>query len=447
MAMLAGPLLDPSTQEGAHCDHRRDLRVVALAVLIFMTDGFDLQVVAFVGTSILRSFGQPLVSLGPLLTWGVVGILIGAVILGAASDRIGRRMPLTFSLLLFALGTLATSFVKNFDQIAPLRLLTGIGLGGAMPSLYALCAENARPNWRALTITLAACGNPLGAALGGLICAEVVPDHGWRVVFKIAGLFSVALVPLVWWLVSYVRPVTIGSFSSSGHNVSQWLRELLRRGLCHLRLLFSGERRLGTPLIWLTCFSAVLTAYFLVSWTPALAERAGLSPRLAILAGVLLNVGAILGGALLSRLIDKRGVYRVLGYAFVIATGCIALIGWSWHVPALFLGNVLLVGIMAFGCAACVGTFSTLFYPDEIRGTGVGFAMAFAQLGGVVGPFIGGLLVGAGLATATLFLIVAGNTLLPSLAIYGLSLLAETRARIVPTSDNSPESVASSCDL
>jgi len=391
---------------------RGDLRIVALALVIFMTDGFDLQVVAFVGTSMLRTFGQPLTALGPLLTWGVLGILIGAVILGALSDRIGRIGPLIFSLVLFALGTLATSLVTDFHQIAPLRLVTGIGLGGAMPSLYALSAENARPQWRALTITLAACGNPLGAALGGLLCAQVVPSHGWRIVFEVAGVFSLLLVPGVWGLVPRVRPAA---------SAPRDPQERMSHGFRGLSALFQGERRVGTPLVWFTCFSAVLTAYFLVSWTPALAERAGLSPQMAILAGVLLNVGAILGGLLLSRLIDQRGVYRVLGNAFVIAAGSIALIGWTWHVPTLFLGNILLVGMLGFGCAACVGTFAALFYPEAIRGTGVGFAMAMAQVGGVVGPYLGGVLVGAGLSTAVLFLIVAGNSLLPALAIYGLA--------------------------
>lgn len=396
---------------------RGDLKIVALSVLIFMTDGFDIQVIAFVGTSILKTFNQPLSALGPLLTWGVMGILVGAVILGALGDRIGRRIPLILSLTVFSVGTFATCAVKQFDQLAGLRLLTGIGLGGAMPSLYALCAESAPAKWRALTVTLAACGNPLGAAIGGLICAEVVPSNGWRVVFEIAGLFSLALIPLVWsWIPRSVFSKLHGDATTE--RVGPRSKRLL---LQYLAALFRAQRLLGTPLVWLTCFSAVLTAYFLVSWTPALAERAGLSAKESILAGALLNVGAIFGGALLSRLIDKRGPYRVLGVGFAMGGLLIIGIGWSWHVPLLFLANVLLVGTVAFGSTACIGTFATLFYPEEIRGIGVGFAMAFAQIGGVAGPFLGGILVGENASTEMLFLAVAGNTLLASLAVYALA--------------------------
>ena len=64
-----------------------------------------------------------------------------------------------------------------------------------------------------------------------------------------------------------------------------------------------------------------------------------------------------------------------------------------------------MAGVLALGYALCLGTFATLFYPTELRGIGVGSAMAFAQSGAVVGPYVGGLPVAVGLSTLAVFLL------------------------------------------
>jgi AAHS family 4-hydroxybenzoate transporter-like MFS transporter len=397
--------------------HSGSPAIIALAALIFMVDGFDTQAIAFVAVYLTRDFDLPLATLGPLFAWGMFGSLAGAVLLGAAADRVGLRTSLTLSLVLFAAGTLATGAAQDFDQLAAIRFATGIGLGGALPGLYVLCARHAPTGARAFAVTVASCGVPFGAVIGSLLCAKFVPDLGWRVAFQIGGVLPIALLPFIWWLVPAGRaaspPIAAGPDRAT-------LRSRIRALLAYLSLLFAGSGRIGTPFVWLLCLSAALTAYFLINWTPALADRAGVSPRLAIMSGALLNAGGIVGAICCSRLIDRFGPHRALGAGFVLASVLIPCFAWTTAHTTLFLIAMMLIGATAIGCTMCVGTFVTLHYPPEVRGMGVGIALAFARIGAITGPLVGGVLVGAGLADSAMFGIVAANTLLPAAAVLGL---------------------------
>jgi AAHS family 4-hydroxybenzoate transporter-like MFS transporter len=405
-----------------------DWRIVALAGIVFLFDGFDTQVIAFVGPTLTRDFGLSLAALGPLLTLGMVGGLIGALGLGALSDRVGRRLALTFCVLLFSAGTFATAFVQDFGHFAFLRLVTGIGLGGALPTLYAVSALYAPAGKRALVVTLASCGNPLGGAIGGLLCAMIVPGNGWRIVFEVGGVLPLLVLPFIWRMIRPRSPAIL-QLPEAAEGAS---KEGTSVG--YLAALFAGSRRFGTPLLWMICVPATLTAYFLVNWTPALADRAGLTVQMAMIAGVAVNLGGIIGGLLMSGLMDRFGPFRVMGSGFMVSAIAIGAIGWTSAFAVPLLLNMLVVGIAAIGCSMCVGTLATLFYPDSVRGIGVGFAMLFARTGAILGPLVGGIMVGAGFSTTGLFLVVAAASLLAFVAVAGLAFVSHRYASRHPAS-------------
>src|SRR5437868_3786331 len=81
--------------------------------------------------------------------------------------------------------------------LAVMRLLTGLGLGGAMPNTIALTAEFSPASKRASAVTINFVTFSVGAAVGGLITAQLMPSHGWASVFWVCGGMAVALVPLL----------------------------------------------------------------------------------------------------------------------------------------------------------------------------------------------------------------------------------------------------------
>src|SRR3977135_2705613 len=166
------------------------------AAFLFL-DGFDTQAIGYVAPSLAKEWGLSKAALGPVFSAGLFGLMIGALVFGPLADRIGRRKIIIFSTLAFGLGTFATAFVSDVNTLLAIRFLTGLGLGGAMPNAVAMTSEFSPHRRRATMVMIMFCGFSVGAALGGLLAAAMIPQFGWRSVFVVGGLAPLALVPVL----------------------------------------------------------------------------------------------------------------------------------------------------------------------------------------------------------------------------------------------------------
>ena len=172
--------------------------IVATCCAVAMIDGFDTQSIAFVAPEIASAWHVPAAQFGPVFAIGLFGGLLGAVILGAVGDRYGRKLVLLPAMALFAIASLATVTADGVTSLLVFRLVTGFGLGGAIPGVIAITSEYAPSRRRATIVTLMFCGFPLGAVLGGAMSARLIPAYGWHAVFYAGGILPLVLLPLVW---------------------------------------------------------------------------------------------------------------------------------------------------------------------------------------------------------------------------------------------------------
>lgn len=406
-------------------------RLLLICGLLMILDGFDVQAMAYVAPALLADWGLAKPALGPVFSAGLLGLLLGALLFSPLADRFGRRALLLLCTVWFGLGMLATGFAATLEQLLWLRFLTGLGLGGIMPNAMALAGEYSPSRRRVSMMMLISCGFTVGALLGGLLAAWLVPVHGWRAVFLAGGVAPLLLALWMWrqlpeslqFLLSRQRreqalawlcrldPAMSGAAASS-----LALREpVVAASLPHL---FRAGRARLTLTLWALSFLNLLLLYFLSNWMPALARDAGLNTQNAILAGAALQLGGVAGTLLLGVWIDRRGFLRVMLPSFALAAAAVAMLGqWGAQQAGLF-GLLFAAGFCVVGGQPAINALAANAYPTSLRATGVGWSLGVGRVGSVLGPWLGGELLRQDWSLASLFMLAATPALLAAWLVW-----------------------------
>lgn len=422
----------------------RQAVVILLCALVVMVDGFNTQSIAFVAPAIVSAWHLPAAMFTSVFAAGLLGSLFGALCFGVIADRLGRRPALLGAVLLFALVNLATPLAATVRTLALVRLVSGFGLGGALPITISLSSEYSPARIRTSLVALMFCGFPLGAVLGGVGAAKLIPALGWPSVFYVGGLIPLALLPLLFGLVP--ESVRFLSTHGSAEAVARTLRHMGWSGRWNgerapaggtLRSpvisLFTEGRAAPTLLLWTTLFLSLLLTYFLINWIPLIARESGLALSSAVLAVSALNLGAIAGCLTIGRLADRFGrLTRLLGLAFLLGSVAIGSLGVAPHSSAWLLAAAFLAGGLSLGAQMCTVVYCASFYETALRSTGVGWAIGIGRIGSIVGPALGGLLLAAGVAAGTLFVIIGAMSVGSGIAVLALGRLVARAEAPVP---------------
>src|SRR4051812_3536086 len=130
-------LLDERGITGFH------IQLVVWSVLIALFDGYDIAAIALAAPELVKSWGISRAALGPVLAASLAGILVGSIFFGWIGDRFGRKKALIGSLLVFGIFTWVAAYATNLNQMAVLRLIAGLGIGGVIPNMIAINIESA----------------------------------------------------------------------------------------------------------------------------------------------------------------------------------------------------------------------------------------------------------------------------------------------------------------
>jgi MFS transporter, AAHS family, 3-hydroxyphenylpropionic acid transporter len=363
------------------------VRTVALCVLGALCEGFDVQAAGVAAAGLSQELHPGPQALGLFFSASGAGLLLGALLGGRLSDRVGRKAVLVASIAAFGVCSLLTSLAPDMDLLIAARLLTGLGLGGAMPNLMALAADSSRAARRGGSIAAAYVGMPLGAVGASLIASAVAPG-AWRLVFQVGGLAPLAVVPMMLrWLPSGAPLPREGAEAAPD-------RGLTRRALF-------GEGRAGTTLLlWASFFLLVLTLHLMINWLPLLLVGRGLAPEHAALAQAVFNVGGAATGLGAGVLLDSRWKGWGIGLGPVALPAALVLLALTPPVPGLMFGLALLLGGSIISGQVLLYAVAAATYEVSARGTATGAAVAAGRLGSLVGPLAAGTLLAAGRSPA-----------------------------------------------
>jgi AAHS family 4-hydroxybenzoate transporter-like MFS transporter len=414
------------------------IRLLLICAAVLFLDGFDTQAIGYVAPALAKEWGLNKVILGPVFSAGLFGLMIGALLFGPLADRIGRKKIIIFSTLAFGVGTFATAFVGDVNTLLAIRFLTGLGLGGAMPNAVAMTSEFSPHRRRSTMVMIMFCGFSVGAALGGLLAAALIPHFGWRSVFIVGGAAPLLLAPILAWrlpesvrflalsgrapariaeLLGFINPKAV--FAPATQFV---VHEPALAGLPVLHLFRDG-RTLVTLLLWVVFFMSLLDLYFLSNWLPTVLNDLGASVSSAAVIGSMLQVGGVVGTFALGSIIDRFS-FRALTLVYFVAVFAVGAIGQLGHSVVLVTTAIFIAGFCIVGGQIAANALAAGFYPTSVRSTGIGWALGIGRVGSIVGPLVGGALLTLKWSTAEVFMTAAIAALCAALAAFFLSRIA-----------------------
>lgn len=385
--------------------------VVALCGLVLFIDGFDTQAISYIIPLLARDWHIAPKLLGPIFSSTLVGLMVGYLFVSPLSDKYGHKRVMIVATFLFGVFTIATVLATNITELMILRFITGVGLGAAAPSAVGLTGEYSPPRLRATFVLAIYCGFSLGFVVAGFVAGELLPRYGWTSLLWVGGiapiLLSVALLAML--------PESIAYLARSKHRKDE-LVAIVRRLAPSLQVdrgtvfaeargdakraaiseLFRHGRTGGTLLLWLVFFINLAVFYFMQSWLPTILTGLKYPMETVVWLTALPTTGGIVAAFVVGPAMDRIGPYLSIGILYVFGGLCMAFTAamFTASLPVLMVA-VFLAGFCVSGGQKSIIALAAVFYPTEIRSTGVGWALGIGRLGGIAGPSVVGLLISA----------------------------------------------------
>lgn len=384
-------------------------RVMGWCALLLVFDGYDLFIYGVVLPVLMKEWNLTPLEAGALGSYALFGMMFGALVFGSLADRIGRKKGIALCFVLFSSFTVLNGLADTPTEFGLCRFVAGLGIGGLMPNVVALMNEYAPKRLRSTLVAVMFSGYSLGGMLSAGVGIYMLPRFGWEAMF-FAALLPLLLLPLILWHL----PESVGFLLRQGR--VDKARAILQRidpqaGIGeHDTLVLNDEKAQGTPvlelfregrglrtlMIWVAFFCCLLMVYALSSWLPKLMANAGYSLGSSLSFLLALNFGGMFGAIAGGWLGDRYNLPKVVVAFFLVAAVSISLLGFKSPTPVLYL-LIGIAGATTIGTQILLYATAAQFYGLAFRSTGLGWASGIGRNGAIVGPLLGGALLGINL--------------------------------------------------
>jgi MFS family permease len=176
---------------------RLHLRVGWLCGVVMFLEGYDIAAVGYAIPSLVDAWRVDPSGFTQALIAGNIGLLLGSLCIGLVGDRLRRKPVLISCVTAFGLFSLLSALAASPPQLAGLRFLTGLGLGGGIPLGIALASDFSPPGGQGRLVILMSAGVPLGFSAGGLLASQLVRAFDWPAIFVLGGMLPLLAAPVL----------------------------------------------------------------------------------------------------------------------------------------------------------------------------------------------------------------------------------------------------------
>ncbi|MCO8588452.1 MFS transporter [Burkholderia multivorans] len=407
----------------------------SLMFLTIVLDGLDTSAMGLIAPALIKQWGVTKADLAPVLSAALVGIGIGAIFGAPLADRIGRRVVLVTSVAFFGVFSIAAGCSTNVTELMWSRLLTGVGLGAAIPLCATLMNEFLPSRMRSRAVNFMLFGFAVGGGITGPLAKSVIPAHGWEGYLIIGGIAPVIVAVLL----AFFLPESVRYLAAAGKGQDKIAKALKRidptadftnttfvadvaaaaeKRRFPVSELFSDKLRGPTLLLWVAYICSTITLYVLSMWLPTILQGDGRT--LAQTADTMMwfnwcsGIAILLGGILM----DKFGPVRVISAYFAISMSMALLVSISGARGDTLLTLLILAAMTNNGACSSMSTLATQMYPTSSRATGAAWVLGMGRFGGIAGTFLGPVMISLGWPLTTIVAWIALPAVIASVSIF-----------------------------
>ena len=337
----------------------------------------------------------------------LIGAMIGALIAGRLTSRIGRRPTILITATVFALGVLLAAFTPTYSVLLIARVIIGFAVGSSSMSVPLYIGEIAPPRFRGGLVSLNQLAITLGILISYLVDYGLSSSGNWRLMFGLAAVPAVLLFAGMltqrespYWLIERGRDEEARSVLARlrpageiDQEVTE-IREIISQGRAGLREVFSRTVKPALLVgVAMAVFQQVTGINTVIYYAPSLLHSAGLGASSALLANVGIGAVNVAMTIVAIRLLDRTGRRPLLirgsaGMAVGMVAAALAFTGGAHLTGAraavAIAALVVYTGSFAIGLGPVFWLMISEIYPQRVRGT----AMSVASLANWAANFV-----------------------------------------------------------